>query len=548
MKPTQDLLLIAQYNMLMAEGKTAAAGRILTNLIQEATEDGPCTQKTGIQGLASKEDLAEALSMGRALKRELSRPEPGSKLDLKIRRHTAQVKVGGDSLFTDAPDGFKFKKDGTLILEAEEKEYFPQGKKTSSTLVQWEMLIGSSKTKRFRAKNAAEATAIARKAGAESVVRLSLNFKPLGNPIRLKEESELNKVSVKDMEDDPKTADQLEVGDVVEITGEVNFKGSTGEISRFGPKSKAFVVVKLYDGGEHSFHSSDVTEADLSHEDDDEDEENPEKFYVAFYDSDEERSWIGKITKEGGGKWHEEDYKGKSEHRWGQSYMSYLTPDDIMSWIYKDYPRGMEIEGPFMSPQDAQEHVEQNWGRLEESILAVEAGPFSYGSKTPRKGTLTAQIAANRKKADAKLGNFEIRDDKVGTAKRVKLPVAEGLTYTSYSDWKQAVLLSHPAQAEKIKFRGKMEGEKTTISAIVPGEERVYGVWEDDTFEGRVLSESAEDWRGMDAEVKPKKVIAKADEFKVEFDETTEQVDLMDGTGTVRVSMPLVIWKQLCRQ
>jgi hypothetical protein len=51
-----------------------------------------------------------------------------------------------------------------------------------------------------------------------------------------------------------------------------------------------------------------------------------------------------------------------------------------------------------------------------------------------------------------------------------------------------------------------------------------------------------------DADVKPKKIIAKADEFRVEFDEDTENVDLIDGEGTIRVSMPLVIWKQLCRQ
>jgi hypothetical protein len=42
------------------------------------------------------------------------------------------------------------------------------------------------------------------------------------------------------------------------------------------------------------------------------------------------------------------------------------------------------------------------------------------------------------------------------------------------------------------------------------------------------------------------KVIAKADEFRVELDED-EQVHLKDGEGNIRVSMPLVIWKQLSR-
>lgn len=42
------------------------------------------------------------------------------------------------------------------------------------------------------------------------------------------------------------------------------------------------------------------------------------------------------------------------------------------------------------------------------------------------------------------------------------------------------------------------------------------------------------------------KLIAHADEFRVELDED-EQVNLLDGEGTVRVTMPLVIWKQLTR-
>jgi hypothetical protein len=42
------------------------------------------------------------------------------------------------------------------------------------------------------------------------------------------------------------------------------------------------------------------------------------------------------------------------------------------------------------------------------------------------------------------------------------------------------------------------------------------------------------------------KVIAKADEFQVVLD-SDEQVHLIDGEENVRVSMPLVIWKQLVR-
>lgn len=161
-------------------------------------------------------------------------------------------------------------------------------------------------------------------------------------------------------------ASELEEGDPVEITGNVEHQGEKGTIERFG-SGKKFVVVKFEDGSNASFHSSDVSKADEMYdgEDDMDEDEDPDTFYVAFYDEDEERSWIGMVTKEGGGKWHEKNYKGEADYRWGQSYMSYLTPHDVMSWIHKDYRRGMDIEGPFFDAQEAEDYVNHNWGNLE---------------------------------------------------------------------------------------------------------------------------------------------------------------------------------------
>lgn len=39
-------------------------------------------------------------------------------------------------------------------------------------------------------------------------------------------------------------------------------------------------------------------------------------------------------------------------------------------------------------------------------------------------------------------------------------------------------------------------------------------------------------------------LIAQADEFKVEHDEN-DQVHIIDGEGTIRVSMPVDVWRQL---
>lgn len=168
-----------------------------------------------------------------------------------------------------------------------------------------------------------------------------------------------------------RSAEQLELGDEVEVTGNVSFKGETGQIASFG-KNKKFVVVKLHQGGEHAFHSLDVSEVEADPRENEADtQDEKDKFYIAFYDRDEERSWVGLISKEHGGKWHEKSHRGRPEKRWGQSYMAYLSPSDIMQWIHKDYGRDIEIEGPFDTAKEAEEYVTQNWGSLSEAVKVL---------------------------------------------------------------------------------------------------------------------------------------------------------------------------------
>ena len=458
---------------------------------------------------------------------------------------------------------------------------------------------------------------------------------------------------------DPRTADKLEVGDTVEIAnGDTKFDGDTGEIERFG-QDKKFVVVKLFKGGSHSFHSSDV----IAYESDDEEEKEAETFYVAFYDEDEHRSWIGEVSKENGGKWHESSYKGKPDSRWGMSYMSYLSPQDVMSWIYKDYGRGMDIEGPFMEPEEAEEHVKHNWGGLKESAFkvnhakstldnfesfadckikngrcvikglpvnidedsdednigfsavdqgagtdlmkllraagfavkrfddkefmvtlkqqtnegvtsgqtlditiaelksvvkeimtdlvddykehakkgqtsvpsapntssfrAIKYGMIEVAPKTSVGGSVYDLFLKIGSNVDRKIekeieeqfeealsaegikiqknkwyetsDGYQVRyGDEGGSAwtgfgfiiKQVSVKAVKEEAFTDFDDWKQAVLNSYPQQAKKIKFKGRMEGDKDTISAEIPGEDRCFGVWDQDKEKGVVLSEA----------------------------------------------------------
>ena len=64
-------------------------------------------------------------------------------------------------------------------------------------------------------------------------------------------------------------AEGLNIGDPVIITGNVEFKGATGDIVDFGSGNR-FVVVNLYNHGKHSFHSSDVSYNEYADSDEEE--------------------------------------------------------------------------------------------------------------------------------------------------------------------------------------------------------------------------------------------------------------------------------------
>jgi hypothetical protein len=63
-------------------------------------------------------------------------------------------------------------------------------------------------------------------------------------------------------------AENLNVGDDVIVSGNVEFNGATGVIDSFG-QDKRFVVVNLFNHGPHSFHSSDVSANDYDNDEHD---------------------------------------------------------------------------------------------------------------------------------------------------------------------------------------------------------------------------------------------------------------------------------------
>jgi hypothetical protein len=64
--------------------------------------------------------------------------------------------------------------------------------------------------------------------------------------------------------------ESLAVGDPVIITGNVEFRGKTGDVRELG-RDGSFVVVDLYNYGPYSFHASDVEYNDYADSQDDQD-------------------------------------------------------------------------------------------------------------------------------------------------------------------------------------------------------------------------------------------------------------------------------------
>jgi hypothetical protein len=84
-------------------------------------------------------------------------------------------------------------------------------------------------------------------------------------------------------------AQKLHVGDPVIVTAPNEFEGKTGEVAEFSPSGK-FVVVNLYNHGEHSMHLSDVEYNQYADEQEEEDDD--------WYDDQEDtlEGWSNKMV------------------------------------------------------------------------------------------------------------------------------------------------------------------------------------------------------------------------------------------------------------
>lgn len=94
-----------------------------------------------------------------------------------------------------------------------------------------------------------------------------------------------------------------------------------------------------------------------SYDEYEDDEQQDEGFFVVIGDEEDYSVFIGMLVKEDG-KWRERTYSGNPPTNWGGTYMGYLTPQDVMSWLQKDYGRYYQVDGPFDSEEEANQHAD----------------------------------------------------------------------------------------------------------------------------------------------------------------------------------------------
>ena len=140
------------------------------------------------------------------------------------------------------------------------------------------------------------------------------------------------------------------IGDVEEI-GSSDVSGWVKQVERMLAENPPEAFGVGMDEGAYDQYDLDTDEDDY--------EDSNEGFYVCI-GSEDEGGFVGMVYKDGG-KWREQAVSGNAPYNWGGSYMSYLTPQDVMQHIRNDYGRHAEVEGPFTDEEQAVEYARMQY-------------------------------------------------------------------------------------------------------------------------------------------------------------------------------------------
>ncbi len=155
-----------------------------------------------------------------------------------------------------------------------------------------------------------------------------------------------------------------------------------------------------------------MKETEWDEVEDDDQEKQDEGFFVVIGREEAGAPFIGMITKDGG-KWRETAISGPAPYNWGSSYMSYLTPEDIMSWIEKDYGRGAQVDGPFYDEESANDHANYfresapPGAKAERMVKHIKKGYAKDGNLTGKEKSIAYATAWKAKKAGKLEENYE---------------------------------------------------------------------------------------------------------------------------------------------
>lgn len=189
--------------------------------------------------------------------------------------------------------------------------------------------------------------------------------------------------------------------------------------------------------GERS-EDNDLEESDYEDYDDEdyEEESAPDQGFFVILDDEESTPFVGVVAKDGG-KWREiGGTGGETPYNWGGTYMGYLDPEDVMTWIRRDYEKRYQVHGPFFD-----EHEAMRRAGLAESAL-------SEAEYQGRKVTLNKPM-----RGDVKKFKVFVKDPKTGNVKKV-----------NFGDPNMKIKKSNPARRKSFRARHRCDTarDKTT--------------------------------------------------------------------------------------
>jgi hypothetical protein len=279
-------------------------------------------------------------------------------------------------------------------------------------------------------------------------------------------------------------AEELGIGDPVIITGNVRYKGETGDIDRFGDM-KRFVVVHLYNHGKHSFHSSDVEYNEYADHEDDLDEAGygRNRGYNPGFASPHAPSL--------GGRGHREDDEG-----WGQEQQALTT-----TWYIR-------VNGKIIKDKMGVPYQYRGKEAAAKAAQTMMAKSFNAGKKF----VLTTKAVDDQPENEATLHTDYKRNRFSGVSKRdQEQDQAASRAMNNVNDEVAEGVAEGSEQYDEISDKAFDEGYAGySYRNVYPKGTREYEEYHEGWYDGRLAFEKANDYESDFYISRPEQGVAEA--------------------------------------